>query len=758
MKTLRAILLMLLLASGQEGKAQGQVDDLIPRGIDYRVYDLPAETRSVSSFTPVTTELVSYTADGKVYLASAGSRDHRLMYRAAAAGITGVTPFTGVKDTCLVLSLVTPRKAYLTRSDVLPMDTASAIAVLPSGIYELQSYQGKALFAYGVTRKNSRGVVWKYDPDGPSVQFAGNSPVTGLVLISDNELYVTSGNALYHIKQGAPKPTLIKKWDEPVTGFTYDAEMGWFISLTSQIVRYRSLDEQGETLARQINGPLAIREGRLFTLWREKKKIIQLLIRNQQISNDKEGPSQNTAKLAIDLAQFFANYRDADLIVDRAIYQAERISEATPETRFLSAKYKFNSIIHEQSSIINNISVLDTTTYHYLYKKWNELDSIVEMYHKINNYENHKYDNTISEIDNIIAWNLENMNLIQGSINYKNYIKYKTNYLLKTHRFNTLDSIYSRDSEIDILNEYQTITKEFVSSLDDIRESYLKTWKEIKRNKSNASLYLANLHIQNVISATNTFSSEAINIGSEAISGALAGVELVAGIFNLIKQGIENKNKVKDYTEENRYIHANFVLKVIAVYQNRIGELVTGKTKKVSNIIHILKQDIPLITPSEEKNTNLKEVYYFVVIPLRNYVVISSPFKINRNNDGNWSDHYLLDHLLNNNEVFTIKYPPVTKASLQIEDILPKNIGSLKISNLGYYEDKNINGFQNIMTFNISDNKKPKIGNYYINSNPELSHLMGYFFSENEAELIINKIEKICKSQSIGVYKLKLSK
>lgn len=808
MRKLWSISLLLVLTGPVICVAQTResLHKLITGKLGYRIFDLPKDVRAVTSITPITSEQISFSADGKVYLATSGSDESLLMYRAAGAGITSVSPFISKKDSCIILTLVTPRKTYLTRSDILPMDTAAAVGILPAGIYESKNLHGKCLLIYGVTRKNSRGVVWSFDATGIKTVFVSQNAVTGLVIGQSDEIFASSGHNIYALDlDGKKKPTIINSWKEPISGLARDPVLGWFVSLSSQIVRLPDPGKGESVFAKTITGPLAISDGHLFVLWRERKQIVRIQIpAADQPSAGHAGPSaEKLAVKATQLAIFYAKFQDTDVLVERCIEQAEiKGGGPKPLTSFVLANHKYQLALNDHRPIVQSYSFPSPALVEHLHRRWKAVDSTLKLYaqiaatsdpnykrylemHKCANQhlaeieKNQKVEMKYAEIRRInIELQKSSGYLVESDANLKAKaieIKKSTSEMeafLKEHSSikiqsfcGALDTSALRPAVSPGLfsagrNDFLKFTKDFESGLNDIRDSYWTTWSTVKSNKSNASAQLAGLHMENVVASSNSFMEGVNTIGDDVVSGMISGVQMISGIVELVKQGRENRKNYKDAVLENRFIHADYLLSLMNGYQNTLGTWIDQEMKKVNNFVSDLKRSDPFLAPFASLDPQLRTLYFFLLTPEREHLRIVKPFRIERADNLAWPEFEMVESI-HKRGANRFQPKPVQSHSLIADAIIPADFKDLKrdkmVSFRDYFDNMySLSTFDDILRMYSLNYPRIYIGNYTTRLDQTAEHFMGFYKTEEDATAAYRRILNLARHANIPVNEIAL--
>lgn len=148
---------------------------------------------------------------------------------------------------------------------------------LPYGVYDIVSVDNSVCYLYGV---DSLGFhLYQSDFSGLYPIFHSNERINDVDLVNENNvlLAIDSSVVLVGLQQ-APKNLI--KLDVPVDGVARENDGTLYVSTPQGILHFSSLEDGDfDVITSEIHGNLQIRNGRLFVLWGEHFKVVEIKLR-----------------------------------------------------------------------------------------------------------------------------------------------------------------------------------------------------------------------------------------------------------------------------------------------------------------------------------------------------------------------------------------------------------------------------------------------------------------------------------------------
>ncbi|NCI45239.1 hypothetical protein [Sediminibacterium soli] len=277
-RSLSGFLILLCVYPFQNSFSQtnNELAKLISLKKGFRVYDLPQSKIPAAGFFVLEPGVAVVPSDGGLFMPAI----KKWLMLPGLPGIVSADQVIDKKDSALALIKVDPKNSriLLQKNYALHLnDSSGSLAKMPFGFYDLRVAASNRYYIWGAEPAGSK--LYVYDNIKLRMLYNSAKNIKEIDLLDENNVLMIEDNNVLAVSFNQPPKTLLKI-DQEIDGIATDSDGSVYISTTKGILHYASLDDDDfDIVTNVIHGKLRIYRGRLFILWKEQGKMVEIKLK-----------------------------------------------------------------------------------------------------------------------------------------------------------------------------------------------------------------------------------------------------------------------------------------------------------------------------------------------------------------------------------------------------------------------------------------------------------------------------------------------
>jgi hypothetical protein len=258
------------------GQTNADLARLISLRRGFKVYDLPESKVLYTGFFVLEPGIAVVPINGGLFMPAI----KKWLMLPAMPVIISADQVIDKKDSALVLvkADIKNKRILLQKNHALQTnDAGSSLINMPFGFFDIRSVTPDRYYIWGAEPSGSK--LYVYDNQKLRLLYHSAKTIKDIDLINENNALMLEGNNISAVSFNQPPKTLLKI-DLETDGIATAPDGSVYVSTSKGILRYSSLDDGDyDLITNTIHGKLRIYRDRLFVLWKEQEKMLEIRLK-----------------------------------------------------------------------------------------------------------------------------------------------------------------------------------------------------------------------------------------------------------------------------------------------------------------------------------------------------------------------------------------------------------------------------------------------------------------------------------------------